>query len=235
MRETDNPTRDCTKARDWPASDPKRVERVRRHLLKWGRAHYRDYPWRSEKSPWLTLAAEILLQRTRAPQVERVFRELRERYSTADRLVEAGPEAAQEITTHLGIHCRGPLLYSVASAVTQQGGSPPESQEALQELPGVGPYTSAAWLSMHRGKRAVIVDSNVGRWLGRMTGCPHPGDPRYVPWVKELADRLTPRRGFREYNYAVLDFTMSVCTPRAPHCPGCPLQPDCDYGQEATR
>ena len=229
MSRADDHSKDCPRAREWLGSDPKRLERVRRSLREWGRRHYREYPWRGERNPWLTLAAEILLQRTRASQVEPVFRELRERYSTPDRLVEAGPEAAQEITSHLGIHWRGPLLYSVAAEVRNRGGSPPESPDVLRELPGVGPYTSAAWLSLHRGKRAVIVDSNVGRWLSRMTGCPRPGDPRYVPWVRELADALTPKRGFREYNYAVLDFTISICTPRRPRCRECPLQPDCEY------
>lgn len=212
--------------------DPAGTEaRVRRRLLSWGRANYRHYLWREETSPWLSLIVEMLLQRTRASQVEPVFAEVRERYPTAEALARAGPEAASAIMGKLGLYWRGRLLHATAVAVAANGGVPPHDLPSLRALPGVGPYTAAAWLSIHRGKRAVIVDSNVARWLARMTGRPYPKDPRHVRWVNELADRLTPQRTFRDYNYAVLDFTMTICTPRAPRCTDCPLRPDCLYGQ----
>ncbi|MGH2562836.1 MAG: hypothetical protein ACRDJH_27565 [Thermomicrobiales bacterium] len=209
------------------------IRRVRRRLRSWGRRHYRDYTWRSESDPWLTLVAEFLLQRTRSSQVEPIFRDFRTRYPAAADLVRAGPDAAQAVTAGLGIHWRGPLLYRLAIAVVENGGIPPESLHKLGQITGVGPYTTAAWLSLHRGQRAVIVDSNVFRWLGRMTGRPYQRDPRHIHWVNELADQLTPQRAFREYNYAVLDFTMSICTPREPHCPECPLRRDCEFGRRS--
>lgn len=205
------------------------VARIRRQLLRWSKTNSAAFPWRDETDPWLSLAAEILLQRTRATQVEPVYRDFRAKYPTAASLVTAGPGAAREFTARLGLHWRGDLLYRAAQAVSD-GGAPPESIDELRRIPGVGPYTAAAWLSLHRGKRAVIVDANVSRWLGRMTGLPYERDPRHVRWVNELADGLTPKRAFRTYNYAVLDFTMKVCTPRAPRCHECPLRRDCRYG-----
>jgi len=174
--------------------------------------------------------AELLLTRTKAAQVEPVFREVRERYATARDLAEAGPEAANAVISGLGLHWRGPLLYRAAAAIAERGGVPPEGPEELRELPGIGPYASAAWLSLHRGRRAVLIDNNVARWLARMTGCPYDGETRRKRWLQELAEALTPRRNFRAYNYAVLDFTMTVCTPRAPKCGECPLREDCVYG-----
>lgn len=219
-------------AEEWEAGaeGKRRIARVRRRLLRWASENYQSYIWRDEPDPWLALLAEFLLQRTRARQVERVFSEVRESYPTAASLAEAGPEAATAIMAGLGLYWRGPLLHGVAVAVAEAGGYPPEDLEELRRLVGVGPYTSAAWLSLHRGKRAVIVDANVARLLARLTGREYPRDPRHVRWVKELADRLTPRRAFRAYNYAVLDFTMIVCTPRAPRCLECPLRPDCRFG-----
>jgi A/G-specific adenine glycosylase len=214
--------------------DTTKIRRIRQRLLRWGRTNFQYFAWRSETDPWLSLAAEIMLQRTRARQVERVFLEFRAQYPTAESLMTAGPAAAHSILSRLGLHWRGLLLYDVAVAVCEWGGVPPEHPADLRRLPGVGPYTAAAWLSLHRGVRAVIVDSNVARWLSRMTSRPYQRDPRHVHWVQDLAERLTPRHAFRDYNYAVLDFTMNVCTNRAPRCPECPLRADCDYGRRAT-
>lgn len=214
--------------------DARTVERIRRRLLSWGRSNFQHYVWREETDPWLSLAAEILLQRTRARQVEPVFEDFRQWFPTAESLVSAGQEAARYMMSRLGLYWRGDLLYSVARAVSERGGVPPEDPLELRKLTGVGPYTAAAWLSLHRGKRAVIVDSNIARWLSRVTGRPYQKDPRHIHWILELADRLTPRRAFREYNYAVLDFTMHVCTVRAPRCDQCPVRPDCDYGRHSV-
>ncbi len=219
----------------WESGDDgrRRIERTRRRLLRWGRANFQDYAWRHETDPWLTLVAEFFLQRTRARQVEPVFRAFQARYPTADALACAGLGAAYDVMARLGLIWRAPQLYALAVAVANRGGTPPESSDELQALTGVGAYTSAAWLSLHRGKRGVIVDSNVARLLSRLTGRPYPPDPRHVRWVRDLADRLTPRRAFQAYNHAVLDLAMTVCTVRAPRCPGCPLRPDCVHGHAA--
>jgi len=206
---------------------------VTRRLLRWGRRNCKDYPWRFEDDPWLSLAAAFMLQRTRASQVVPVFSEFCVRFPSAQRLVDAGEAAAREITGRLGLHWRGRLLLELARQVASRGGTPPEVMDELRGFTGVGMYTAAAWLSLHRGKRASIVDANVARWLSRMTGLPYNRDPRLVRWVQDLAERLTPRRAYRDYNYAVLDFTMAICTPRQPACAACPLRAACRFFREA--
>jgi A/G-specific adenine glycosylase len=133
------------------------------------------------------------------------------------------------LTNAVGLHGRGETLLAVARAFVMNG--VPASAVDLQSITGVGAYTASAWFSLHREQRHAIIDSNVFRWLGRMTGQPYQRDPRHVRWVNELADKLTPRRAFRDYNYAVLDFTMNVCTPRDPACERCPLLELCVFGR----
>ena len=212
-----------------------RIRRIRRRLLSWGRANYISYAWRTEADPWLSLVAEFLLQRTRSTQVEPVYRELGQNYPTAASLVLGGTRAVRALTDRLGLHWRGPLLIEVAKQVARRGGQPPETLEELRKLPGVGVYTAAAWLSLHRGRRASIVDSNVSRLLSRVTGLPYHTDPRNVRWVNELAERLTARYCFRDYNYAILDFTMTICGVKNPECTMCPLRQDCVWGRHAMR
>lgn len=207
------------------------LEKIRRRVLRWGRSNFQVYPWRFERDPWLSFVAEFLLQRTRAIQVAGIFGELRRHLSTVDAVAMLDAERAKFVTNRLGLHRRGVDLVDIAKEVVDRGGALPESMEELCELSGVGMYTGAAWLSLHRGKRAVIVDANICRWLSRMTGLPYSRDPRHVRWVQELADDLTPRRVFRDYNYAVLDFTMNICKTRNPLCQKCVLRDDCRYSK----
>lgn len=205
---------------------------VRSHVLRWGRRNFADYPWRTSTDGWLTLAAEVLLQRTRAAQARAAYDLLSSRYATPDALLRGGRRAVRRLTAMTGLHDRAGLLMEIARRIRDSG--LPHTDAELRAIRGIGAYIASAWLSLHRGKRAAIVDSNVYRWLGRLTGQPYSRDPRGVQWVNELADRLTPRRAFRAYNYAVLDFTMQVCTPRNPHCPECPIRKFCVTGRTNT-
>ena len=209
------------------------VRNIRRRLLYWGRKNYQEYPWRIDTDAWLTFVAELFLQRTQARQVKSVYEEFRNRYPTPSALLCADLNEVSFLIRKLGFSFRLALLRNIATVAVEHGGVLPEDIDKLTRLKGVGTYTAAAWLSLHRGKRAVLIDSNVVRWLSRMTGNSYNRDPRGVPWVRDLAERLTPVRVFQEYNYAVLDFTMKVCTPRSPDCSHCPNRVDCFYGSKA--
>jgi A/G-specific adenine glycosylase len=212
-----------------PQTNEEWIRGVRSRVLRWGRRNFAEYPWRATTDGWLTLAAEVLLQRTRAVQARAAYELLASRYATPDALLHGGRRAVRRLTAITGLHGRAGLLIEIARRIRNVG--LPTTSRELRAIRGIGAYIAGAWLSLHRGQRAAIVDSNVYRWLGRMTGQLYGRDPRGVQWVNELADRLTPRRAFRAYNYAVLDFTMQICTPRNPRCSECPVRPLCITGQ----
>ena len=209
------------------------VRNIRRRVLYWGRRNYQEYPWRIDTDAWHTFVAELFLQRTQASQVRGVYEEFKKRYPSPFALLGANSNEVSLLVRKLGLSFRLGLLRDIAAAAIENGGVLPEDIDELTRLRGVGTYTAAAWLSLHRGKWAVLIDSNVVRWLSRMTGNPYNRDPRGVSWVRDLAERLTPPQAFQEYNYAVLDFTMKICTPRSPDCGHCPNRVDCRYGSES--
>jgi len=47
----------------------------------------------------------------------------------------------------------------------------------------------------------------------------------------ELVDRVTPRSGVGEWNWAVLDLAAGVCLPRVPRCELCPLAGTCAFAR----
>lgn len=201
---------------------------IRERLMAWGRTHYQEFVWRRRDLPvWQALVAEFLLLRTRAAQVEPVFGALQKRYPNPRAFGDAPDEELVDLVASLGLRWRGRLLVRLAREIGHRDGRIPLDPNELRRLPGVGDYVAAATLALHGGRRAVLVDSNIVRLLCRLVGSPFDGETRRRRWLREFADRLTPEAGYREYGYAILDHSMSVCRPRNPLCPECPLRDLC--------
>lgn len=170
-----------------------------------------------------------MLQRTRARQVQVVFEEFARRFPSAKRLALASTYELEDLFRPLGLAWRVQNLVALCGQLAKMDGRVPTGITELGQLPGVGPYTAAAYLSLHAGVREPIVDSNVVRVLSRLSGQPYGPETRRAPWLLALADDLTPAVKHREYGYAVLDLGIGVCKPARPACDECPLVDLCAY------
>jgi A/G-specific adenine glycosylase len=204
------------------------ARRISSAVTRWGRSNFADYPWRHTENRWLSLVAELMLQRTRAASVVSVWEEFSSRYPTPAACASAPPGEPEAFIERLGLVWRAPLLRNLAQALSEPA-IPPDDPVALQALPGIGDYAASAYRSLHAGRRAVIVDANVVRWICRMTGDSWDGETRRKRWLRELAAEITPRTTFRDYNYGVLDLTMTLCV-RSPRCGICPVLRFCRTG-----
>ncbi len=166
------------------------------------------------------------MQRTRANSVVAVYERFVSAFPEPDKLARAPLRRIERLLYPLGLRWRAPLIKQLASHLHTQGGVPPNSFERLTSLPGIGPYAAAAYLGFHGNERAVIIDANVVRWLCRIVGARRDSETRRKKWLFDLADRLTPTRNWKAYNYALLDFTMQICAAR-PRCEMCPIGPTC--------
>ena len=211
------------------------VEEVRDAVLNWGAAHAQSFPWRAPGLPiWQGLVAEFLLLRTRADQAAPVFESIQRRYPDARSFGDAPEDCLNETIASLGLRWRQPLFVQLARAVADCDGDIPATVDELKELPGVGDYVAAATAAFHGGNRAAIVDANIVRLLCRLTGREYDGETRRKRWLVDLADRLTPEVEFRDYGYAALDLSMTVCRPRLPLCVQCPLVALCVTGRDQS-
>ena len=208
---------------------------IARALRRWGRRNARTYPWREQVPLWQGLIAEVMLQRTHAEQVVPTFNQLRERYRSPSALAQASGEEFAELMKPLGLRWRGRLLHRLTQEIARLDGVLPLDKLALEALPGVGPYSAAATLSLHGNRRAVLIDSNFVRVLCRLVGAAYDGETRRKSWLLELAETLTPARAHRDYNYAVLDLAALVCLPTKPKCDECPILKWCATGLDRTR
>jgi len=159
-----------------------------------------------------------------------VYRRFVFAFGTPSKLGRAPLQKIEKLLYPLGLRWRAPLIKKLGQALDARDGNPPSSLEQLISLPGVGPYAAAAYLGFHTSERAVIIDANVVRFLCRLIGYEYDGETRRKQWLLDFADRMTPSRNVKKYNYAVLDFTMQICTTR-PKCAQCPIGPTlCIYG-----
>jgi DNA (cytosine-5)-methyltransferase 1 len=210
-----------------PTSDlPRNRALIRERIMRWGREHYQDFAWRSTSDPWGALLAEVLLTRTRATTVARVWPAMMDCWSTPLALSQATTESVAVIVRPLGLTKRIARLQALAQAVVD---GIPTSHSELAQLPGVGDYVSAAYRSLHLNQYDVLLDANIVRWLCRLNGWTYHGESRREERIIEAADRLTPPRAHRRYNYSALDFTMQVCLADKPRCATCALSDLCRY------
>ncbi len=190
------------------------------------------FPWRSPNiSPYQALITEVLLQRTRAEAVNKIYNEFFERFPGPDVLCSATETEIKNAINSLGLSWRAKKLRELGCAIAN---GIPDKLDALLKLPNVGVYAAGAYLSLHRGKRAIIPDANMARVLGRILGFKvHPETRRDKSFL-ELCEQITPRKKFREFNYSILDFGRTICKPAKPLCNTCFLNDICKYSKNVT-
>ncbi len=202
---------------------------VSRRLLAWYGRHGRDLPWRGTRDPYRIWLSEIMLQQTGVATVIPYYEKFLARFPSVADLAEAPVEEVIELWAGLGYYSRARNLHAAARQVADQfGGAFPPELEPLMSLPGVGRSTAGAIRSIAFDLKGPILDGNVRRVLCRLFALA--GDPRSSAAERFLwarAEELTPADRPHDYAQAIMDLGATVCTPRNPTCPNCPLEPLC--------
>ena len=198
-------------------------------LLEWYRREQRPLPWRASRDPYAIWISEAMLQQTRVETARSYWRRFLERFPDVGSLAAAEEDEVLALWSGLGYYRRArSLLAAARTIVREHGGRFPTTRGELLALPGVGPYTAGAVLSIAFDQPEAVVDGNVGRVFCRWFGLE--GDPSAGATLRELwarARALVPERGSGEWNQALMELGARVCTPTAPACEGCPLAPAC--------
>jgi A/G-specific adenine glycosylase len=187
------------------------------------------FPWRASCEPYVILLAEVLLQRTRGPNVAKRFREIAHRAPNARSLAEMKIGEIQRLIAPLGLVKRAILLQRLGTALVEDfEGSVPDRPAELRSLPGVGPYAAGAVLCFAFARRTAIVDSGIARIIRRCLGLSASRRVNEDPELWSIAGALLPRRDYRRHNLALLAVADRFCRvrPRCGPLPATePLQP----------
>lgn len=198
-------------------------------LLTWYARHQRSLPWRGAADPYQVWIAEIMLQQTQVETVRPYYDRWLARFPTVQVLAAAPLPDVLSAWEGLGYYSRARNLHRAAQTVVRDhAGTLPRTLAELRALPGIGRYTAAAIASIAFGLDAAVLDGNVKRVLARVFDIrddvkSSAGEKRL--WA--LAEQLVPPGRAGDYNQAVMDLGATICTPRAPACPRCPLRGLC--------
>jgi A/G-specific adenine glycosylase len=201
-------------------------------LLAWYDRHARRLPWRAppgtaSQDPYLVWLSEIMLQQTRVEAVQPYFLRFKERWPTVGALAKADIDHVLTEWAGLGYYARARSLYACANAVVElHGGIFPRTKEQLRDLPGIGPYTSAAIAAIAFDVPATVVDGNVERVVARIFAVETPL-PRAKPALRDKAATLTPQKRAGDFAQAMMDLGATICTPTKPKCSLCPWNDAC--------
>jgi len=128
----------------------------------------------------------------------------------------------------LGYYQRARNLHSAAKIIVERyGGKFPNNFNQLRSLPGFGPYTTAAVLSLSFDRPYPVVDANVRRVLMRILAVEGEADGRHDRSFLELLNKRIPRKGAGEFNQALMELGALLCRPRNPQCLPCPARRHC--------
>jgi A/G-specific adenine glycosylase len=209
------------------AARPVDERSFRRATLNWYRRWPRTFPWRETRDPYAVLVGEVLLQRTRGEQTVGVFTEFIRRWPDPTALARARESTIAAVIRPLGLPKRASILKRLGRELTDLGAVPSDPQ-ALDALPGVGPYAAHSVPVFALGLNLPVVDWVIARVLRRYFGLPIGRRPNGDPLLWQLAERLaTPGRA-RELWLGTLDFAAAICKPR-PLCGECPLSRSCAF------
>ncbi len=205
-------------------------------LLDWYAAARRDLPWRRTRDPYRIWVSEVMLQQTQVPTALPYYLRFIEEYPTIEALASTDLDSILALWQGLGYYARARNLHAAARlVVARHDGMVPDDPAALRALPGVGPYIAAAILSIAFAQDVAAIDTNATRVLCRLFD--YAGDLTRAEGKQALrayADRLLPHGRAGEHNAAMMELGATICLPRVPRCPGCPVAAWCLARERGT-
>ena len=207
-------------------------EKSLHELEDWFERQKRVLPWREEPTLYRVWISEIMLQQTQVITVIPYFERFIGRFPTVGKLAQASEEDVMTHWAGLGYYSRARNLHRGAKMIVEAGGFP-KTRDTWLEIPGVGPYTAGAVVSIALDHPEPILDGNVERVLSRVHRVGAGGAKENVKeklWKLSQVFVSTAHENKIKpsvLNQALMELGATVCTPKNPKCSACPLTGIC--------
>jgi len=191
------------------SADAEGLAAFRALVLDHYRRSARSFPWRETRDPWAVLVSEVMLQQTQVDRVAPKYLAFLEAFPRPADLAAAPLSELLRLWSGLGYNRRALALKRAAEALSAAGAAgPPDDEEALLALPGVGPYTARAVLAFAYERPTVFVETNI-RTVFLYHFFPEAekaGDAVLEPLVAASLRREDPRTWY----YALMDYGSAL-------------------------
>ena len=144
----------------------KQIKKFQDIVLGYYRDHDRQHlPWRNKKrTPYQVLVSEVMLQQTQVDRVIPFFKEWMKQFPNFKSLTEARQVDVLRLWKGLGYNSRALRLQKLAQIVTNEyKGRLPKERQALEALPGIGPYTAGAVRVFAFEESDIFIETNIRR------------------------------------------------------------------------
>ena len=198
-------------------------------IIDWQKSQGRNnLPWQ-KKSAYEVWISEIMLQQTQVGTVIPYYMAFIKTFPQIKTLAESSEEQVMSLWSGLGYYSRARNIHKTAKIILNEyKGKFPQDFKNLVELPGIGPSTAGAILSLAFELPGVILDGNVKRVIARFKGITNPIDNNETQKeVKSFAEGFLPKDSFREYSQGIMDLGSLLCRPKNPICNSCPVNKNC--------
>ena len=200
--------------------------------IHWSQTEFTDLPWRKKRTLYGTLVSEIMLQQTTVGTVKNHYERFLLRFPDLESLAKASEEEVTVAWKGLGYYRRARNLKKISEHIFKQcKGKFPATADKLQEIPGIGPYTSNALIAIGTDSRGLAVDANLERVIARLYGLKIEKGLKLQKKILELFNQNKIFPGFelsyRALNEALMDLGRTFCQARKASCELCPLKNDC--------
>lgn len=178
------------------------------------------------RTPLELLVATILSAQCTDERVNRVTRDLFQKYRTAADYSQAPVEQLEREIQSTGFFRNKAKSIVGACKVLQEqfGGEIPQDIDALIELPGIGRKTANVVLGTAFGiATGVVVDTHVTR-VSRRLGLTANKDP--VKIEKDLME-IVPKSEWVAFSHRMIHHGRQICVARKPRCSDCPFRSIC--------
>ena len=199
-------------------------------LLNWYQENKRDLPWRKTKDAYKIWLSEVMLQQTGVQTVISYYERFLKACPDLVSLSKIDTEKVLKLWEGLGYYHRALNLQKCAQKLVSLGYTNlPDDKSLLETLPGLGPYTVGAILSICYDELEPAIDGNVKRVLSRVYE--ENGDISKPKLLKEYTEKLRVfmKKGqTRDFTEAFIELGATLCSSKKTSlCEKCPLNKCC--------
>ncbi|MHA1906846.1 MAG: endonuclease III domain-containing protein [Candidatus Thorarchaeota archaeon] len=211
------------------AFDNELMLQIRKSVIKWFKSKGRKFSWRETTNTYEILIAEMLLRRTTATAVSRVYPEFIKNYPDFESLSYADEDGLEESVQSLGLQSqRSKHLKEMATYLVEKfSGELDSAKDDLQTLPGVGRYVSSAVRNFAFGEPVHMVDGNIAHLLQRLLDIVFSGPEDRLAW--DLMKAIGGRKQSKHLYWGMIDLVALICLRKNPRCTICPLVKQCSF------